>query len=1143
SLCEANDLMLIAVSTTSDPTGTWYKYSFDVDDMPDYEKFGVWRDGYYMGTNNGSGKDIYVFERSEMLNGGASPQFVGFDNPWRPTTIDGFMCVPPLDNDGTYAPASSPGLFITINDDAIGGGSDQLWIYELSVDWSNTAASTFTRSQQINVDPFDSNFGNTWDNIAQPGTSQELDAIPQVVMNVPQYRNFGSYQTIVCCHAVDVDNTDHAGIRWYELRRTTGSWSVRQQGTYAPDGHSRWMGSIMLNGSDKIALGYSISSSTEYPGIRYCGQSAGAYASATGILDIPEEVMQAGIGSQTFYNRWGDYSLMCVDPVDDKTFWFTSEYIGSGGSRKTKIASFKFGNSPTVTTLPATSITSSSATLNGTVNSNGLATDYHFEWGTTLSYGNSTPVVAAGSGTSAVPVNASISSLTGGTLYHFRLVAVNADGTSYGKDETFTPGAATVTTTAASAITMNTASSGGTVTSDGGSAVTARGVCWGTSANPTIAGNYTTNGSGLGVFSSSLTGLSSNTTYHIRAWATNGLGTFYGNDLQFTTLCGIFLLPFTESFTGTTIPDCWSQVDHQGNGQVWEFGIITGQSPNPALTGNYAYLDSDTYGSGNSQNADLVTPTLDLSAFTSVDLQFEHYFKSYSGSSGTVSYSIDNGITWTSIETFTTTSPSNPTNFSQTIAGIAGEAQVKFKWNYNGSWGWYWGIDDIQVIGAGNNPTVITLNATTVNSSSATLNGTVNPNGLATDYHFEWGLTSGYGNSTPVIAAGSSTSPVNVNAGITGLTGGGTLYHFRLVAVNSDGTSYGKNKTFSTLCGAISNLPYSENFSSGLLPTCWGNIDHEGNGQVWQLNNPGGRTINTTTYSNGFAILDSDNYGWGNNQDADLVTPVFDFSNYSNVNLYFEHYFREYSGSSGTLSYSVDGGTSWTPVQSWITSTANAAVFDQDVTAEVAGKSNVKFKWHYIGSWGYYWAVDDFEVTGLSTNLNIQNVTVTSGQTLCNEAAQTLTVAGSGTSYTVENGGSAEFIAGSSVLFKAGVKVYPGGYLHGSISPGGPYCPKKPLNMFLTAQTLTKQDKVKDNFLDIYPNPNTGEFYIELSEDNNILPFEIAVYDFTGKLILVKKIHQNKTTVDLSAYHRGVYFIRADHSRSPKIYKLIKTDN
>jgi len=342
SISGSNDYMLIAVSTTNDPTGTWHAYSFDVSDMPDYEKFGIWQDGYYMGTNTSNGSDIYVFERSAMLTGG-SPQAVGFDNPWRPQTIDGFMCVPPVDNDGAFAPAGAPGLFITINDDAIGGGSDQLWIYELDVNWTSPSSSTFTRVQQLAVPSFDSNFGSNWDNIKQPGTTRELDAIPMVVMNVPQYRNFGTYQTLVCCHTVDVDNTDHAGIRWYELRKTTGTWTLRQSGTYAPDGHSRWMGSIAMNGFGEIGLGYSISSTTVYPGIRYCGQSQSAYSAGNGVLDIAEEVIQNGTSSQTSYNRWGDYAGICVDPANDHTFWFTTQY---GGSRQTKIAAFEFTAAP-----------------------------------------------------------------------------------------------------------------------------------------------------------------------------------------------------------------------------------------------------------------------------------------------------------------------------------------------------------------------------------------------------------------------------------------------------------------------------------------------------------------------------------------------------------------------------------------------------------------------------------------------------------------------------------------------------------------------------------------------------------------------------------------------------------------------------
>lgn len=343
SLCGNPDRMLVAVSATDDPTGTWYQYSFVMGGMPDYEKFGVWPDGYYMATNTSNNTDIYVFERSVMLAGGTSPKMVSFDNPWRPGSNDGFMMVPPVDNDGPAAPAGSPGLFIAHQDDAFGGSADQLWIYELDVDWTTTTNSTFTRVQQINVEPFDSNFGNNWNNIKQPGTSQELDAIPQVIMNVPQYRNFGTYQTLVCCHVVDVDATDHAGIRWYELRRTTGEWTIRQQGTYAPDEHSRWMASIMLNGSNDLGLGYSISSNSVYPGIRYTGQTAQEYALASGIMDVAEGVIWEGTASQTGANRWGDYSLLSIDPADDETFWYTNQYVSGG--RRTRIASFIIGSS------------------------------------------------------------------------------------------------------------------------------------------------------------------------------------------------------------------------------------------------------------------------------------------------------------------------------------------------------------------------------------------------------------------------------------------------------------------------------------------------------------------------------------------------------------------------------------------------------------------------------------------------------------------------------------------------------------------------------------------------------------------------------------------------------------------------------
>jgi hypothetical protein len=328
----------IAVSTSGDPRGSWYTWVYNWAKKPDYAKYSVWNDGYYFAANS-SGQDVGVFNRAGMIAGNSSPGFVTFDNSNRPSI--NFHCIMPLDNDGTFAPSGTPGQFITINDDAW-GGSDQLWIYELDVDWSDPSSATFSRTQRLSVPSFDSNFGNDWNNITQRGTSQKLDANPTILMFRAQYRNFGSYQSIVCCHTVDVDDTDHAGIRWYELRKTSSSWYIYQKSTYAPDDDSRWMGSIAMNGNGDIALGYSVSSGSTYPSIKYTGRKAG---DALNSMTIPEMSILNGTHSQTGSNRWGDYSMMSVDPEDDIGFWFTSEYTDGGNSWRTRIASFSFGSS------------------------------------------------------------------------------------------------------------------------------------------------------------------------------------------------------------------------------------------------------------------------------------------------------------------------------------------------------------------------------------------------------------------------------------------------------------------------------------------------------------------------------------------------------------------------------------------------------------------------------------------------------------------------------------------------------------------------------------------------------------------------------------------------------------------------------
>jgi len=391
------DYMMVAVSQTDDPTGLWDRWSWPMNGFPDYMKLGVWRDGYYMGTNTPGGSDIYAFERDVMIAGGSNPKLVQFYNPWRPSS--GFHCVLPVDNDGTFAPEGTPGMFMTINDNAWGGGGDELWVYELDIDWANTNNSTFNRTQQIGVDAFDTNLGSSWDNIPQPATGQKLDGISQILMHRVQYRNFGTSQNIVCNHTVDVDGLDHGGIRWYELEHNGNEWEVRQSGTYAPDGDSRWMGSIAMNGDHEIGLGYSVSSYVTYPSIRFTGQTAAENAQATGLMDVTETSILEGTASQTSSNRWGDYSNINIDPTDDYTFWFTTQYAVSNFTKGTQVASFTMPSAPDVDFVASDTVPTTADTVYFT----DLSTGNPFFWSWSFTPANVTYLDGT-SGSSPNPV-------------------------------------------------------------------------------------------------------------------------------------------------------------------------------------------------------------------------------------------------------------------------------------------------------------------------------------------------------------------------------------------------------------------------------------------------------------------------------------------------------------------------------------------------------------------------------------------------------------------------------------------------------------------------------------------------------------------------------------------------------------------
>ncbi len=333
--------MLIAVSQTNDPTGSWHRYGYTFTNMPDYEKYGIWPDGYYMSANSFSsgslnfiGAAAVAFERDSMLNGG-SAQMVFFQNPSSTT-----WSLLPSDNDGAAPPGGAPNYFVMAHDNAFFGGTDGVDVYEFQVDWVTPGNSTFTGPTFLATSPFSMITG-----VPQPAPGSTLDDLSDRLMQRLQYRNFGSHQSMVTCQAIDAGGS-RAGMRWYELRNTGSGWSIHQQGTYAPaDGHERWMGSIAINSNGDMCLGYSISSSTLMPEIRFTGRLS---SDPLGTMPITEETIFSSSGVQTGLSRWGDYTHMSVDPAEPDIFWYTNEYIPSNGSFnwRTRIASIDFALVP-----------------------------------------------------------------------------------------------------------------------------------------------------------------------------------------------------------------------------------------------------------------------------------------------------------------------------------------------------------------------------------------------------------------------------------------------------------------------------------------------------------------------------------------------------------------------------------------------------------------------------------------------------------------------------------------------------------------------------------------------------------------------------------------------------------------------------
>ncbi len=337
----------IAVCQGSDPVNDgWYLYQFNTDVFPDYPKFSLWSDGYYITSNKNSGSAgssevVFAVNREKMIAGDNTAEMVGF--PLTGIVTNGFYSPLGFNVNGDTPPPAGNAPIVFMQDDAWSGVStDHLKIWSINVDWDTPSNSTISAPQILNTTPFDGLFdGGAFSNLPQPG-GPDIDALQATIMYMAQYRSFPDHNSAIFNFVVDLDgNDDYAGIRWYELRQDNAGdpWTIYQEGTYTqPDGHSAFAGAMAMDMFGNIGMSYTVVSSSQNPSLRFTGRMA---SDPLGTMTLAEESFAEGTMSDPS-TRYGDYSQMTVDPVDGKTFWAIGEYFNGG--RKNQVGVFKIAS-------------------------------------------------------------------------------------------------------------------------------------------------------------------------------------------------------------------------------------------------------------------------------------------------------------------------------------------------------------------------------------------------------------------------------------------------------------------------------------------------------------------------------------------------------------------------------------------------------------------------------------------------------------------------------------------------------------------------------------------------------------------------------------------------------------------------------
>jgi N-acetylneuraminic acid mutarotase len=676
----------VAVSTSSDATGSYNRYDFDLGsqfgvNFYDYPKLGVWPDAYYMSMNvfNSSGTAFlgpqpFAMDRSAMLNG--TPATIISTGMLGPTD-DQLM---PADLDGMNQPPSgAPNPFTEI-------GTNATWkLWRFHVDFGTPGNSTFTLGGNLTPAPFSVICGGG-SCVPQAGTGDTLDTLGDRSMFRNAYRRFADGHEALVGN-MTVESNGVAGIRWYEINNaTSGSPGFAQQSTYQPDSTWRWMGSAAMDALGDIAVGFSASSSAINPQIRYAGRLAG---DPPNTLGQGEATLFAGTGSQTdTVSRWGDYSDMTVDPTDDCTFWYTQEYYATTSSFnwKTRIGNFKFPNC----------VAGPHGTLAGKVtdasNSNPVAgAKVDTSFGSTTTDANGNYSIGLPVGTYDVTYSAF------GYATHTETNVQITDGNTTTVNVALQP---------SPSVTVS-----GTVTDGSGhgwplyARIDVAGKPGGPDFTDPITGHYSiklpANATYDVTFTSQLTG------YQVVHDTIGVGGTDLGHDVAIpvTSDCtapGYALdAALNENFEGSSFPPSgWTVTDPLGNGQVWQLNDPEGQANDTGGSGNFADINSDFYGFGASQDTSLVTPTLDFSGAAAPFLTFHNSYVAFPPypQTGDVDVSTDGGATWTNVWHHEMDGVPGPDLETVQLPQAANQGNVKLRFHFTATFGFWWKVDDVTAL-------------------------------------------------------------------------------------------------------------------------------------------------------------------------------------------------------------------------------------------------------------------------------------------------------------------------------------------------------------------------------------------------------------------------------------------------------------